>query len=625
MSVALVLIFGALRLTCPANNNSSNNNLNDNIYHDFPRFWTHSGFCAANNSSETAFRPTEEIKINLHYISALPSGAVKTIRIHWLLELLAFQEYTPSGVPVYDFTNLDMFLEFLDELGLYPVIEFMGNPNGVFSKNPLHNEFYWENLSSQIVQRYAGKYGPAKILKWRFESWNEPDLRKYNRLTFNFEDYVTYVYALRRGLTSAGQRLNNSIHLPLHGPAGLFRSTLNHPLCWKILQLCNDNIKNCPFDTITYHRKGHGKASEVLEASSLLLKELEINFPQVAKLPIANSEADPIAIWSTPHDYLADVRYAATLVTIVLLHWSAKLQKAEFKQLSYISHDNAFISYHPYEFSQRTLLAHFRMNNSQPVYSQFIQKPVYSALGMLSKLGSIATDLEFIAVNNTPQIQLLKTKVPDSRLYLSWLMLPTENVTSLGDFILRRQMGLQFCEQGRYAYLIEILEQKRTDPAALWIKFGKPPYPNATVRETLRHSQNPFIYANGILSNDTIEIHLGKLELPWILLLRVCSNLIPQAKRPRNLIAISITKNEVMLTWRENNTNNISCIKTYEVWHLIDFSKEWIHVSKGWHLPHLSFHYAPTNISVEGFYKVRSIDAFNNSSEFSDIVEYIEI
>lgn len=65
------------------------------------------------------------------------------------------------------------------------------------------------------------------------------------------------------------------------------------------------------------------------------------------------SEADPIAGWSTPRDFQADVRYAATLMSTVMLHWHAKLAGGVMSQLESISHDNAFLSYHPHEFSQR--------------------------------------------------------------------------------------------------------------------------------------------------------------------------------------------------------------------------------------------------------------------------------
>ena len=52
-----------------------------------------------------------------------------------------------------------------------------------------------------------------------------------------------------------------------------------------------------------------------------------------------------------------------------------------------LSNDNGFLSYNPHFFTQRTLLARFQMNNTKPAHVQFIRKPVYSVMGMLSHLG----------------------------------------------------------------------------------------------------------------------------------------------------------------------------------------------------------------------------------------------
>lgn len=40
-------------------------------------------------------------------------------------------------------------------------------------------------------------------------------------------------------------------------------------------------------------------------------------------------------------------------MSTVMMHWHAKLAGGVMSQLESISHDNAFLSYHPHEFSQR--------------------------------------------------------------------------------------------------------------------------------------------------------------------------------------------------------------------------------------------------------------------------------
>jgi L-iduronidase len=52
-----------------------------------------------------------------------------------------------------------------------------------------------------------------------------------------------------------------------------------------------------------------------------------------------------------------------------------------------LSNDNAFLSYQPFPFTQRTLLARFQVNTTRPPHVQFIRKPIYVVMGLLSMLG----------------------------------------------------------------------------------------------------------------------------------------------------------------------------------------------------------------------------------------------
>lgn len=52
-----------------------------------------------------------------------------------------------------------------------------------------------------------------------------------------------------------------------------------------------------------------------------------------------------------------------------------------------LSNDNAFLSYHPHPFSQRTLTARFQVNDTRPPHVQLLRKPVLTAMGLLALLG----------------------------------------------------------------------------------------------------------------------------------------------------------------------------------------------------------------------------------------------
>lgn len=55
-----------------------------------------------------------------------------------------------------------------------------------------------------------------------------------------------------------------------------------------------------------------------------------------------------------------------------------------------LSNDNAFLSYHPHPFTQRTLTARFQVNNTRPPHVQLLRKPVLTAMGLLALLGEPA-------------------------------------------------------------------------------------------------------------------------------------------------------------------------------------------------------------------------------------------
>lgn len=121
------------------------------------------------------------------------------------------------------------------------------------------------------------------------------DIKIYTILTIIFNvhmisvDYLTYIHSINVGLKIAGTRSEKSLHLPLRGPAGLFKSISNHTLCWSILDYCNKYLENCPIEVLTYHRKGSGEnASVVLNNSKLLLAKIYKKYPNLQKLKISN-------------------------------------------------------------------------------------------------------------------------------------------------------------------------------------------------------------------------------------------------------------------------------------------------------------------------------------------------
>lgn len=58
----------------------------------------------------------------------------------------------------YDFSYLDEFLDRFTSIGLYPVIEFMGDPSNTFSSCRVCRwNDVWKRLTMKIMQRYIGE------------------------------------------------------------------------------------------------------------------------------------------------------------------------------------------------------------------------------------------------------------------------------------------------------------------------------------------------------------------------------------------------------------------------------------------------------------------------------------
>jgi L-iduronidase len=196
------------------------------------------------------------------------------------------------------------------------------------------------------------------------------------------------VAGIKEGIRAAERQYSLENAIKLRGPAGLFKDKQKHKFCWGLLDTCNEDLAKCPIDVITFHRKGDGNnAREILDGSLDLLDEFSRDFPNLKDMKYSNSEADPIKKWLEPRDFQGDTRYAAVLVETVFEHWKA-IYNGRMKNLDSISHDNAFLNFHPNFFTQRTLLARFQMNNTTPKHIQFVQKPVFNALGMMGNLGA---------------------------------------------------------------------------------------------------------------------------------------------------------------------------------------------------------------------------------------------
>ena len=100
--------------------------------------------------------------------------------LSFVVIFILHSNYTQFDIPVYDFERLDNFLwSLINDYQLLPTIEIM--TTGIMKRL---DGIVWEDLTYQLVSRYIGLYGLKDVLQWKFETWNEPDLKSYNLLNF---------------------------------------------------------------------------------------------------------------------------------------------------------------------------------------------------------------------------------------------------------------------------------------------------------------------------------------------------------------------------------------------------------------------------------------------------------
>ncbi|CAO1383924.1 unnamed protein product [Diamesa hyperborea] len=572
-----------------------------------PRFWTNTGFAPpAPVENVTDFFESKDVNLNLEIIGSLPNKGISNVRIHWLLNLLSISNYTQFDIPVYDFQRLDSFLwSLINDYQLLPTIEIMKAGN-----MKRFDGIVWEDLTYQLLSRYIEFYGLKNVLKWKFETWNEPDLKSYNLLNFTLNGYKEYMHGLNSGLRAAERQFSLNKVLKLHGPAGLFKDKKKHPFCWGVLEECNLNPEKCPIDVITFHRKGNGgKAEEIVRGGQELINEVFNDFKNLTKLQYSNTEADPIKKWSEPRAFQADVRYAAILTETVMQQWQA-IFNGSMKNLESISHDNSFLNYYPNVFTQRTLLARFQINNTTPQHLQFIQKPVYTALGLLGNFAQYAGEMKEFPAGNISVI--VSSNGGEGSFYSCIIITSSIDAGNFTESTENLEFAISNLPQSEsLSYFVEAIDNKRTNPSLIYENSGSKSFPDINNLKAMRAVGNPIILEQPNKVIDGKIIFNSHLNLPFVISIRICSHRIKRPKKVSNLRLRIVNEQEILLFWSDSFYKK-RCIKTYEIF--FKYSQENYHKIETNHIPFL---YHQLHHTIPGCFKVRSKDILGRFSKLS--------
>lgn len=223
-----------------------------------------------------------------------------------------------EGKPVYDWTIVDRIFDTYLKNGVQPYVQIGFMPEALSVKpepyrhhwTPLakYDDIYtgwayppkdwakWEELVYQWAKHSMEKYGKDEVLKWYWQTWNEPNIgywRGSREEFFKLHDHA--IRAVRRAIPDA------KVGGPdLAGGAGgdFLRAFLDH--CVKGKNLATGET-GTPIDFISFHAKGQPKDVDgrVQMGISSQLRDIDgafaviARYPELKDTPIVIGESDP--------------------------------------------------------------------------------------------------------------------------------------------------------------------------------------------------------------------------------------------------------------------------------------------------------------------------------------------
>ncbi|KAK3104453.1 hypothetical protein FSP39_002381 [Pinctada imbricata] len=613
------------------------------IIRNLNHFWRSTGFCPPlPHQNAYDFDFGNDMKQNLALIGAIAHGGIEQVRIHWLLDLVTVKEITNKNV-TYDFSKLDDLIGLLWERGLKPGFEIMGNPSGIFSDFENITQVYmWKDLVQQVAQNYVDQFGLGDVSTWNFETWNEPDCKDFDKVKMTPKGFLNYYDASRAGLDAVSKIL------VLGGPG----DGCDHPGHSQYSDAFLDHVvngknvitgENVSVDYISFHRKGGGSSKTILEKEIASFTNIVKKYPSLQKVKFFNDEADPLVGWSKDEWWRADATYAAIVAKIIAQHQNSFHEKSSINY-ALLSNDNGFLSFYPHQFTQRTLLARFQMNNTQKPYTEFVRKPVHAVMSMLALLGDkqldvqitthklnkygklVSEDAEFgvLASYHDPEF----TEGGDSKqvVVLAYNSADTSKRTRNDSVHFDISLDANFTKHDicivQYA-----LNNLIGNPYAVWTKYGNPDFPSQQMFKEMRLQEGPVMmnrkfFRSGSLSKDKILTY-APIPQPGILLTHVCAKSKTSPDQTTGVNFYNITIGQVLITWSDNCVNS-KCVYRYDVEFSKSLSGPYVLLNKDVNSIVTAFVYAPQEQgrqiggdSVIGYYRVRAVDYFERAGEYS--------
>ncbi|XP_057562075.1 alpha-L-iduronidase isoform X5 [Hippopotamus amphibius kiboko] len=455
------------------------------------------------------------------------------------------------------------------------------------------------------------------------------DLLRENQLVPGF---LNYYDACSEGLRAA------SLALRLGGPGDAFYPLPRSPLCWGLLEHCHNGTNfftgeaGVRLDYIALHKKGAGSSIHILQQEVAVVRQIQQLFPKFTETPIYNDEADPLVGWSLPQPWRADVTYAAMVVKVIAQHQNLLVANSSSTiRYTLLSNDNAFLSYHPHPFSQRTLTARFQVNDTRPPHVQLLRKPVLTAMALLALLdgeqlwAEVSRGGTVLDSNHTVGV-LASTHRPTGPAD-AWratvLVYASDDTRAHANRSVPVTLSLHGVPPGPEVVFVQLyMDNWFCSPYGEWRRLGRPVFPSAEQFRRMRAAEDPAAVVP-LPFPSSGRLTLGpELPLPSLLLLHVCARPEEPPGQVTRLRALPLTRGQLLLVWSDEHVAS-KCLWTYE----IQFSPEGGEYTPIRRKPSTFnlFVFSPDTAVVSGSYRVRAVDYWARPGPFSSPVRYREV
>ena len=312
----------------------------------------------------------------------------KYIRMHGLLqdELGVYSENS-DGSPRYNWQYIDDVYDFLLSIGMKPFVEIGFMPRQLASGRgtifwwqanvtPPRDYAKWDALITALVHHWTQRYGADEVKTWRFEIWNEPNLRAFWQPPQDVSAHDAY-FELYEHTARAIHAVNHSYIVGGPGSAGP---------AWTKDLIDFAKQKDLPLDFISFHSYGLGGGPSGLDQygnSKLYLSPNlhSVSSTALSQFPIIEKSSKPrlpvhITEWSasySPRDPIHDSYFSAPFIL-------EQLRRTEqVSSMSYWTFTDVFEENGP---PPRPFHGGFGLINYQG-----IEKPAFWAYRFLAMLG----------------------------------------------------------------------------------------------------------------------------------------------------------------------------------------------------------------------------------------------